>query len=135
MSHSHNYFFFKYRKIFIYLPYNTGYKYNKTPLYAAMLNAVLLLRDSIGISLNRTVYWYLLQMWEAIETAMHQPKAVHYLATVYIVYLFQRPFVSLSKTKIPTVFSDFAITVRTHLSSLPRLTLFLSALELIGTYR
>ena len=72
-------------------------------------------------------------MW-AIEMALHQPKAVHYLATVYTVHVFQRSFVSLSKIKIPTVFSEVAITVRTHFSSLSRLTLFRLALELIGTY-
>ena len=59
----------------------------------------------------------------ANETAMQQPIAVHHIATLYTMYLFQRSFVSLSRIKIPTVFSEIAITVRTHLSLLPRLML------------
>ena len=62
---------------------------------------------------------------------MHQPKAVHYIAMVYTVYLFQRYFVSLSRIKIPTVFFEVAITVQMQLSSLRRLTLFRLALERI----
>ena len=88
--------------------------YSKTPLNAALLNAVLALRGST--------------------------KAVHYIATVYTMCLFQRSFVRLSRIKIPTVFSEGAITVRTQLSCVTvdllviSLTLFRLALELIGTY-
>ena len=70
----------------------------------------------------------------ANKTAMYQPKAVYYIATVYAMYLFQRSFVSLSRIKSPTVVSEVAITVQTHLSSLPTLTLFRLALDLIGMY-
>ena len=63
----------------------------------------------------------------ANETAMHQPKAVRYLAAVYIKYHFESSFVSLSRIKIPSVFSEVAITIRTHLCSLPRLTFSFSA--------
>ena len=64
---------------------------------------------------------------------MHQPEVVHYIATVDTLNLFQRSFVSLSAIKILIVFSEVAITVRTHLFSL-RLMLFCLELELIGTY-
>ena len=70
----------------------------------------------------------------ANEMAMQQSREMHYIATVYGVYLFQRSFVNLSRIEIPTVFSKVTITVRTHLSSLPRLTRFRLALELIGKY-
>ena len=70
----------------------------------------------------------------ANETAIHQPKGLHYIATVYTMKIFQYSFVSLSSVKIPTVFSKVAITVRTHVSSLPSLMLFRLALEVIGTY-
>ena len=43
----------------------------------------------------------------ANETAMHQPKAVHYMATVYTMNLFQRSFASLPRIKIPTVLLYF----------------------------
>ena len=59
----------------------------------------------------------------ANETAMHQPEAVHYIATVYALYLFQRSFVSLSKIKSPTAFYK-----------LPRLTLFRLALDRGDTF-
>ena len=36
------------------------YVYSKTPLNAAPINAVSVLRGSIGIFLNLTLYWYLL---------------------------------------------------------------------------
>ena len=38
-----------------------------------------------------------------------QPKAVHYIVTIYTIYIFQRSLVSLSKIKIPTVFSEITI--------------------------
>ena len=40
------------------------------PLNVAAINAVSVLRGSIGIPLNRTLYWYLLYM-RANQTAMH----------------------------------------------------------------
>ena len=55
----------------------------------------MVLRCSIGIPLNRTLYLYLLHMF-ANEMAMHQPQAVHYIATLYTMYHFQSPFVILS---------------------------------------
>ena len=67
-------------------------------------------------------------------TAVNLPKEIHYIATMYTLYLFHGSFDSLSRTKILTVFSEVAITVRTHLSSLPHLTLFRLASELIRTY-
>ena len=45
----------------------------------------------------------------ANKLAMHQPKVVHYIATVYTMYLFQRSFARLSRIKIPTVFSEDAM--------------------------
>ena len=97
--------------------------YSKTPF-----NAASVLRGIIRIPLKRALYWYLLYMC-ANETAMHQPKAVHYIGKMYTMNLFQRSFVSLSRIKISNVFSDIAITVWTHLSSLCCLTLFRLALE------
>ena len=35
-------------------------RYSKTPLNAVALNAGLVLRGSIGIAFNHTLYWYLL---------------------------------------------------------------------------
>ena len=72
------------------------YKYSKTPLNADPLNDISVLSGSIGISLNRTLYWYLLYMC-ANETAIQQPKVVHCIATVYTMYIFQPSFVSLSR--------------------------------------
>ena len=57
------------------------------------------------------------------ETAMHQPISVHYIATVYTMYLFQHTFVSLPRINMPTVFSEVAITVRTYFFPLSRLVL------------
>ena len=56
------------------------------------------------------LYSYLLYMC-ANETAMHQPKALHYIATVYTMKIFQCSFVSLSSVKIPTVFSNACFLV------------------------
>ena len=65
----------------------------------------------------------------ANEAAIHQPKVVHHIATVYArnMYLFQRSFVSLPRREIPTVFSKVSTTLRTLLS----LTLFPLTLERI----
>ena len=65
---------------------------------------------------------------------MHQPKAMQYIATVHTMYPFHCSFISLSRIKIQTVFSEVEITVRTHLSSLPHLTMFRLSLTLIGSY-
>ena len=50
--------------------------YSRIPLNAAPLNAVPVLRGSIGISLNHTLYWYLLNMF-ANKVAIHQLKTMH----------------------------------------------------------
>ena len=70
----------------------------------------------------------------ANETAMHQPKAVHYIATMYSMYLFQRSSVSPSLIKIQTVFSEVAMYIHMHVLSCLVLTLFPLALEIIATY-
>ena len=67
--------------------------YSKT-----LRNTVSVLYGSIGICLNRTLYCYLFYMY-ASDTAMHQPKTVHYIAMAYTLYLFQCSFVSLSQNK------------------------------------
>ena len=79
--------------------------YSKTKLNAAPLNAIAVLRGSNKIPINCTLYMHLLYTG-ANETAMHKPKVVHYIATVYIIYLFQHSFVSLSRIKIATVFCE-----------------------------
>ena len=77
-----------------------------TILYAFTLTVwftlypVLVLRDSIEVSLNYTLYLILV----ANETIMHQPKVMHYIARMYTLYLFQSSFVTLSRIKIPIVF-------------------------------
>ena len=105
----------------------------KSQFNAAPLNAVSVLHGWIGISLNRTLYWYLLYKC-ANETAMHQPKAVHYIATVYAMYLYQRSIVISFRIKMPNVFHEVVITVHTHISLVPHLALSRLVLELIGIY-
>ena len=78
----------------------TTKEYSKTPL-----NAVSVLGGSIGISLNAV---YEMKMK---RPCTNQPKAVYYMATVNTTILFERSFVSLSRIKVPTVFSEVATTV------------------------
>ena len=63
----------------------------------------------------------------ANETVTHQPKAVHHIAAVSTMYLFQHSFVNLPRIKE----SNSVLYVRVKL---PCLMLFQSALELTGTY-
>ena len=87
------------------------YQYSKTPPYA-----VSVLRCSIRIPLNRTLYGYLLYVC-ANETAMHQPKAVHYITTVYSMYIFHHSLVSLSRIEIPYEFFEVAMYLLKYMLS------------------
>ena len=121
-NHTHNFWYLYAFTLILKYSSEISNVYSKIPLSAASLKAVSVLRGSIRLPLNRTLYWNLYMC--ANERAMH------YIATLYTIYLFQRSFVNLPRIKIQTVFSKVTIYVRVKL---PRLTLFRLALVLIET--